>query len=438
MMIDKIKRFIDKNQLIKIASLNSVSVLVRVISGFITSKLIAIFIGPEGLAFIGNFRDFIKSGQAFTTLGINNGVVKYVAELKSNIKELSKIISTAFYLILFSVIIISLGVYINSESINNFIFTDQKDYINIIKLIAISFPFYAFKTFIFSILNGLSKFKKILTINIIAQIFGTITNTLLIWKFKLEGALLSVLLIEIILFIILLLSASGVFSYLKLISFKKISFFGFKKLGVFSIMALFSATLLPLVTVYIRNYIILEIGEIHAGFWVAMQRISNYYLMFVTTLIALYILPKFSQINTPQAFRTEVYSFYKTIIPVFGLGLILIYILRKFIVNLIFSEEFEPVTELFFWQISGDFIKVLSLVISYQFLAKRMIWHYIIIESLAIFITYTSSIYLIDYYGLVGVVKAHFISYLIHFIILLFVFRKALFGILPNNNIDYD
>jgi O-antigen/teichoic acid export membrane protein len=438
MMIDKIKLFIDKNQLIKIASLNSISVLVRVISGFITSKLIAIFIGPEGLAFIGNFRDFIKSGQAFTTLGINNGVVKYVAELKSNIKELSKIISTAFYLILFSVIIISLGVYINSESINNFIFTDQKDYINIIKLIAISFPFYAFKTFIFSILNGLSKFKKILTINIIAQIFGTITNTLLIWKFKLEGALLSVLLIEIILFIILLLSASGVFSYLKLISFKKISFFGFKKLGIFSIMALFSATLLPLVTVYIRNYIILEIGEIHAGFWVAMQRISNYYLMFVTTLIALYILPKFSQINTPQAFRNEVYSFYKTIIPIFGLGLILIYILRKFIVNLIFSEEFEPVTELFFWQISGDFIKVLSLVISYQFLAKRMIWHYIIIESLAIFITYTSSIYLIDYYGLVGVVKAHFISYLIHFIILLFVFRKALFGILPNNNIDYD
>ena len=438
MMIDRIKHFIDKNQLLKIASLNSVSVLVRVISGFITSKLIAIFIGPEGLAFIGNFRDFLKSGQAFTTLGINNGVVKYVAELKSNIEELSRLISTSFYLILFSVLIISLGVYFNSETINDFVFTDQKNYINIIKLIAVSLPFYAFKTFVFSILNGLSKFKKILTINIIAQILGIITNTVLIWKFNLEGALVSILLIEVILFIILLLSASGVFRYLKLISFKKINFDGFKNLGAFSIMALFSATLLPLVTVYIRNYIILEIGEIHAGFWVAMQRISNYYLMFVTSLIALYILPKFSQISTPKAFRAEVFNFYKTIIPVFGLGLILIYILRKFIVTLIFSEEFEPVTELFFWQISGDFIKVLSLVISYQFLAKKMIWHYVIVESLAIVIIYASSIYLIDHYGLVGVVKAHFVSYLIHFIILLFVFRKALFGILPNNNLDHD
>lgn len=438
MMIDRIKYFIDKNQLIKIASLNSVSVLVRVISGFITSKLIAIFIGPEGLAFIGNFRDFIRSGQAFTTLGINSGIVKYVAEFKNNLKELTKTISTSFYLILFSVILISLGVFIGSESINDFLFTDQKNYVNIIKLIAVSFPFYAYKTFVFSILNGISKFKKILIINIIAQILGTVANTILIWKFKLEGALISILLIEIILFIILLLSASGVFQYLKLISFKEVNFYSIKNLGAFSIMALFSATLLPLISVYVRNYIILEIGEIHAGFWVAMQRISNYYLMFVTTLISLYILPRFSQIKTPKAFRREVFSFYKTIIPIFGLGLVLIFLLRGFIVELIFSKEFEPVTELFFWQISGDFIKVLSLVISYQFLAKKMIWHYIILESLAMISIYFLSLYFIDYYGLIGVVKAHFVSYLIHFVILLFVFRKALFGILPHNTKYYD
>ncbi|WCO00833.1 O-antigen translocase [Psychroserpens ponticola] len=437
-MRQKIKHFLSSNQLLKIASLNSVSVFIRVISGLITSKLIAIFIGPDGLAFIGNFRDFIKSGQAFTTLGINNGVVKYVAELKNNSRELSQMLSTAFYLILFSVTFFSIGVYFTSESINDFIFTAQKDYVNIIKLIAISLPFYAFKTFIFSILNGLSKFKKILIINIIAQILGTIANVFLIWEFKLEGALISILLIEIILFVILLLSAFGVFNYLKLISFKKISFISFKSLGAFSIMALLSATLLPLVTVYVRNYIILEIGDIYAGFWVAMQRISNYYLMFVTTLITLYILPRFSQINTQRAFRAEVFSFYKTIIPIFGLGLIIIFFLRSFIVKLIFSDEFEPVTELFFWQILGDFIKVLSLVISYQFLAKKMLWHYIIIELLAIIVMYISSICLIDYYGLIGVVKAHFLSYLIHFIILLFVFRKALFGILPNNTTDDD
>ncbi|MFK7781000.1 O-antigen translocase [Psychroserpens sp.] len=437
-MIDKIKHFIGKNQLIKIASLNSFSVLTRVVSGFITSKLIAIFIGPEGLAFIGNFRDFLKSGQAFTTLGINNGVVKYVAELKSNLKDLSKLVSTAFYLILCSVVIISLGIYIGSESINDFIFTDQKNYVSIIKLIALSLPFYAFKTLIFSVLNGLSKFKKILSINIIAQILGTITNVLLIWKFNLKGALISILLIEVLLFIILLISASGVFKYLKLISFKDLSLDSLKNLGAFSIMALFSATILPLVTVYIRNYIINEIGESHAGFWVAMQRISNYYLMFVTSLITLYILPIFSQIKTLSAFRIEVKNFYKTIIPIFGLGLIVIYFFRNFIVNLIFSKEFEPVTELFFWQICGDFIKVLSLVISYQFLAKKMVWHYIIVESIAILVIYLSSIYFIDYYGLIGVVKAHFVSYLIHFMILLFVFRKALFGILPHNIEDHD
>ncbi|WP_298902679.1 O-antigen translocase [uncultured Psychroserpens sp.] len=427
-MKQRLKHLINNNLLLKIASINSVSVALRIFSGLITSKLLAIFIGPNGLAYIGNLHDVINSGKAFSTLGLGNGIVKYVAEFRDNIIELGKIVSTVFYCILGALIIISLFVYFNAQTLNDIIFTSDNDYAYIIRFLGVVLPLYAFKTVMFSILNGLSRFKQILHITIVAQIIGLLLNVLLIWKFQLKGALLSILIVEIVLFLITLVSASDLWKYFRLISLKKIAVVHIKNLGAFTIMALFSATVLPLVSVFIRNYIIDDYGESQAGFWVAMQRISNYYLMFVTSLITLYILPRFSQINTSMGFRKEVFSFYKTIVPLFFVGLVIIYFLRSFIINLVFDKDFQPVTDLFLWQLLGDFIKVLSLVISYQFIAKKMVWHYIIVETLAIATILVTSIICIDYYGLIGVVKAHFVSYLIHFAILLFIFRKSLFG----------
>ncbi|MCB0439626.1 MAG: O-antigen translocase, partial [Mangrovimonas sp.] len=63
------KRFLDyinNNVLLKVASLNSVSVLLRIIAGFLTSKAIAIFVGAEGMALIGNMRNFLSSMQSIS------------------------------------------------------------------------------------------------------------------------------------------------------------------------------------------------------------------------------------------------------------------------------------------------------------------------------------------------------------------------------------
>ena len=71
-------KYINNNVLVKVASLNSASVIIRIIAGFLTSKFIALFVGAEGLALIGNLRDFVKSVQSISILGLYNGVVKYL------------------------------------------------------------------------------------------------------------------------------------------------------------------------------------------------------------------------------------------------------------------------------------------------------------------------------------------------------------------------
>ena len=426
--LKRLTNYIRTNLLLKVASLNSVSVLLRLVTGFATSKAIAIFIGPEGLAFIGNFKNFLTPVQSISTLGLYNGIVKYVSEFKYQAFKLSKAISSSVYLVLIATILMALICWFGAEFFNNLVFSGQGDYTIVFKALAIALPFYSFQFLVLSINNGMSRFNTVLYISIIGQLIVTALVLYLIWNYNLKGALLGLAIGEATLFFIVLFWVKKDTSFLRLIKLRKVNISNIKNLSAYSLMTLFSAIVLPFTMVMIRNYIIeSESGDV-AGYWEAMNRISSYYLMFATTLFMLYLLPRYSEINTDREFREEVKSFYKMIIPVFILGLVLIYVLRAFIIKLVFTEEFLPTTNLFKWQLIGDLLKVLSLVLSYQFLAKRMIYYYMITEVISVVILYFLSINLIDIYGVIGANLAHCINYGIYFIMLLIIFRKPLFG----------
>ncbi len=427
-MLNGFFKHIKSNVLIKLASTNSIAVIIKVIGGFLTSKAIAQFLGAEGLALVGNLRNFLSSAQALSTLGLSNGLVKYISEFKNNKLALSKTISTIFFIGFFSTLTISLLMYLNALAISNYVFGTILDYTRIVKIAAIALPFYVLNVFITGILNGYGKFNSIIVIRIIGHVLGASVTLLLIWQSQLFGALLAVVTVEALLFFVTLVVVVNRQNFLPLIKAENCSFKLLKKLSSYSLMALFSAFTIPLVTLLIRDYIADNLDLKSAGYWEAMNRISKYYLMFISSLLALYVLPKYAALKTNKAFRKEVLYFYKTIMPIFGLGLIVIYLLRGFIVAFLFNDSFMVVEHLFKWQLLGDFFKVLSIVIAYQFLAKRMVVSYLVTECLFYITYYLLSIYFLDFYGLEGVNLAYLLTYMLYFIGILFLFRKALFS----------
>ncbi len=426
----KLIDYINSKVLVKVTSLQTTSVLTRIIAGLLTSKAIAVFIGPVGLALIGNLQNFVSSFQTISIFGFYNGTVKYISEFKDNVAELSKTISTVFYVGFVSTIVVSLFCYFNAGLINDLIFPVYNDYTYIIQVFAIVLPFYALNMLSFSIMNGFSKYKILIIINIIGQILSVSIALLLIYQKKIDGALVSVVIAEAIIFLITLVGIINRRSLVSLIQVNHVSLNFLKKISSYSLMALFSAVFLPLIAIAIRSYIIDNIGYKDAGFWEAMTRISKYYLMLVSSLITLYILPRFSEIDDDNEFKKEIFSFYKTVIPTLAIGLFIIYLLRQFIVVSVFTVEFEPVEDLFLWQLLGDFVKILSIVIAYQFLAKKMFWHYILTEAFLIVTLYITSIYFIDLFdGVKGAVVAHFVSYVMYYGIILLIFGSSLFGV---------
>jgi O-antigen/teichoic acid export membrane protein len=422
-----INTYVKKNMLIKVASHNSLSVIVRLITGFILSKAIAYFLFPQGMAVTGNLRSFLASAQGVATSGIQNGVIKYTAEYKDHDKSFKKIISTSFFILIFLTFITSGILFLCSNYFSNLIFSNY-NYSYVIKVLAFILPLFTLNTFILSIINGLGNYKRVILINTIGYVFNVVIVLFLLWKYNLEGAILAMVIMPSFLLLVTIFWIKEVREIFFKISLKDFSFLYFKGFSSFILMTLFSALTIPIVHILIKNHIITTIGFIEAGYWEAIIKISQYYLMFIMSLFSLYMLPKLSQNQTDEGFRDIVIQFYKTILPIVIIGFIIIYILRYWVVRIALTKEFLPIQDLFFWQLVGDFFKIASFAIAYQMQAKKMLLWYLFGELFYVTWVYLFSIYFIDIFNVRGAVLAHALSYMLYFILMLFIFRRMLFS----------
>ena len=81
-------------------------------------------------------------------------------------------------------------------------------------------------------------------------------------------------------------------------------------------MTLVSLSVVPVIQMLLRGYVISEISMTEAGWWEAMNRISNVYLMVITTSFSIYYLPRLSEIKEISELRYEIFKCYKVIIPI--------------------------------------------------------------------------------------------------------------------------
>lgn len=414
--------------LFKATSLNGISILIKICIGFITSKVIAVFVGPSGMALVGNLRNFMTSTEAFATLGFENGVVKYVAEHKNEEVKLKQTLSTIFLSVLLVCGIISVVLFLFSDYFNQSVFGSLFQYAFVFKALAIALPFYIGNIFIIATINGFGEYKKVIYTNIIGSFIGLLVSVLLIWQFRTEGALLSIILTPSLLFFVSLFYINKEIRLFKNISIKFYNLSFLKSLSSYSLMALVSAVLGPMVLLAIRKNIILNLGIEQAGFWEAMGRVSSYYFLFISSIIGIYFLPKLTIAKTNQETKSLFWEYYKGILPVFIIGMVIIYFLRDFIVQLLFTKEFLPVSKLFFWQLVGDTFKAASIILGYQFFAKKLTLAFIGFEIFSLTVLYASSIYFLSIYSIEGVVMAHAITFGTYFLTLVVYFRKSLFA----------
>jgi PST family polysaccharide transporter len=199
--------------------------------------------------------------------------------------------------------------------------------------------FYALNNLLLSILNGFKLFKKFVVINIMASLIGFIFTVSLVFFFKLEGALISLITYQSIMFFL---------TYWILRKQDWIVFFSFKekfdnvvakKYFNYTLMAITTASTIPLSQLYLRSYVISNISISDAGYWEGMNKLSSMYLMIITSSLGVYFLPKLSELKTNFELKKEIFKVFKVIMPMLTAGLLIIYFFKHFIVSTLFTED---------------------------------------------------------------------------------------------------
>ena len=411
--------------LLKTSVLNGVAVLIKTATMFILNKILAVYVGPAGYAAIGQFQNFIQMVTTFAGSAINTAIIKYTAEYHKEKTKQIEVWRTAGTLILIFSIVSAILILIFKNQIAIYIF-HSNEYSKVLVWFAVFLIFFTFNAFLIAVLNGVKAVEKMVIANIVGSVFSLIITSLLAVYYQLYGALIALSIYQSLAFIV------TVFLCSKLEWFALNNFFGkinknvAKKLAAFALMALVSVFFGNIAQILLRNMIVEQFDLIHAGYWDAMTRLSNGYLLFASTILSVYYLPRLSELKKYEEVKKEVFLGYQVILPVALISSVFIYLLKEIVVKLLFTDEFMPMLELLAWQLVGDVIKIASWIISLMMLSKAMTGLFVITETvfaLSILpITYLS----ILYFGFEGVAIAFFLNCLLYWIVCSFFSLKKL------------
>ncbi len=379
------------------------------------------------MALMGSFRNFALMLKSIATLGISNSIVKLFVENKEDKRELSVIYSTFFWIFLFISTALALFVLLFASPISTFLFYTNS-YTTPIRFFGFLLPLMVINSFWLAIYNGLEKFKRILLIQIISNVLVFGLTALLIWKKNIFGGLLSVAFGEVLMVLVTFIFVSRQADYFKFDLQKLISEKYFNTIKKFSVMALLTAIIAPLTLLFIRNMIVEKYAIQEAGIWDAVNRLSSFYMIFFSSGLSLYYMPKLASIHTESEFKTELKSYFKVFVPLFLVMLIVIYFGKGIILKLAFTPEFSKVESVLIWQLLGDFFRIMTLAFGFQILVKTMMKRYFLVEIVFNSMYFLLSFYLIKENATEGVLQAYFYTNVFCFLLVLFMFRKLFYS----------
>lgn len=409
--------------LIKTSFWTGTSVLVKIIAIFIQSKIVALYVGPVGLAVTENFVNFILIIRTFSGSLIQQGIVKYVAEYRHDEHVKSRILSSALITCITISTILSVFVFYFSSEIARLILQTTL-YKNAVQALAVTVILFSLNNLFLAVLNGELEIKKYASANIANTILILIVTTYLVIYYGLYGGLIALILNQsiILFFTIFLVARCKWFKWSAF--FKGIDLDSLSKLLTYALIMIVSTLSISLSQIILRNYIAHTLSWQEAGYWQGMMKLSNNYAILIDTTLSVYYLPKLASIQVISELKDEIMNGYKFIIPLAILSAVCIFILKKYVIIILYSHQFIPMIFLFKYQLIGDVARIGAWLLSYVMIAKTMVKTLFITEfSFLLHYTFLNVIF-IHYFGLIGTAIGFAVSNILYWMTMLFFINK--------------
>jgi O-antigen/teichoic acid export membrane protein len=410
---------------LKVGILFAASTLSKLIAGLLIVKIVAIYLGAQGLGQLGQFMSLMSMITILAGGGINTGIIKYVAEFEKDERQLNGYLRAASMMTLAVSILLGAALLLGASQISLWLF-NTNEYAVVIRVLAACQFAIAFTNLLMGVLNGHKRVHAFAVINAVSVVIGAAGVALGCALYGMKGAMYGLIWMPSCTILLLLpwYRFGLKFSWRRLLpqwDRQKI-----KQFAGYSMMIAVTVLTMQMSQIVIRYIIAGHNSWVEVGYWKAVSKISDSYLLFITVVLSNYYLPRLSALRSRLDIKKEVTTAYKIAMPVLLLMSITIFILRDWIILLLFSPEFLAMKSYFTWQLAGDAFKVAAYISGYVAVAKANSKLYIAAElfqsSLLILLCY----FFVNTYGAIGATYAYFTTYFIYFPITFAILRYYL------------
>lgn len=396
----------------------------NILIAVVKSKLVAILIGPTGMGIYGLLTSTTQLISNSTNFGLQTSSVRNISESveKNDSKGISLTISVLNNLLWITgffglIITLVLSPYLSFVCFKNYGYT-------------LSFIFLS-ATILFtqlnggqnSILQGTRNWKFLAKSNLYGSFFGLLFSLPFYYYFRLEGIVPAIVIASIF---------SLIFSwvYSRRIDYEQLRLkfrdvFTHGKSMIILGLALSSSGLITLLVSYIIRIFIGRCGSLaDVGLYNAGFTIINTYVGMVLTAMSTDYFPRLAGVSSDNEKCSELINKQTQVVLLLLTPLLLFFFLFSgFILQLLYSDKFLPVSNMVKWAAFGMFFRALSWCVSFVFPAKGESKLFFINElvSNAFNLLFSLSGYYL--YGLNGLGYAFLATYVVYTIQCFFVSR---------------
>ncbi|WP_445571512.1 oligosaccharide flippase family protein [Pseudomonas sp. E102] len=395
----------------------AVQAVFKLMFSVVSLKVVAFYVGPGGMAVVGQVQSFLQILSAGVSSVTTTGVVKLVAEDKYSKESIVR--TSAFLLVSLSFVCFVALLFSSGEIAGYFL---QGDWVVVLLVLPLAGFFLGLNNLFVSYFNGVQKYSEYFWYSMITAFITALSTCAISFYFGKVGAVYSVVIAPVVAGVCILFLPKRFRLPRVRGAFKKIDGKILRILVSYSFMALGSAVVVYGGQIFLRNYIATNSTMAESGLWYAATRLSDIYMGICSVLFSTLLLPKYSAM---EGRVLDSFIWRMTVVAlVFGVVLVLVVgQLAGSIVWLIYGEAFAMSSQVLKIYVIGDGLKCLGWIFLYVMLAKQRVRAYLVYEVTTAFLYLASCIFLYRLYGFENMAYGYVLQGLISlFLVLLWFF----------------
>lgn len=408
-------------QILKATSIFGGVQVFQIIIGIVRSKFIAVLLGPVGMGISGLLTTTVGFITALTSFGLSTSAVRDVstanAQNEKRIAIVSKVLKRWVWVtgLLGTLLTIILAPWLSEIAFGN------REYTYAFMIISITLLLNQLSVGQSVMLRGMRKLKLLAKSSVIGSLIGLFTTIPLYYIYGVDGIVPGIIVISITTLVLTwyysrkLIIKPIYVSKARTIAEGK----GMMKLGfMISLSGLIALGASYIARIFISNSGgVEEVGLYNAGF-----AIINVYVGMIFSAMSTDYYPRLSSVaNDNVACREVINQQAEIALLILAPILIIFLIFINWVIILLYSKQFLPISPMIYWAALGMFFKAASWAIVFVLLAKGK-------SSLYFWNELITNIYLLalnilgyHYFGLIGLGLSFLVAYILYLVQIYFV-----------------